>query len=172
MSLYDYGLVFGDLDGDGRVDYLCMEKDGKTTGWLNKPNGLESKGQIKFAPKEHLDRANFKWADVNGDGRVDLIWVDKFTGEARVWRNGGFIPAGGSSMTWVDLGRRFTGHGRGHNIHFPKIGSFGRADYHSVHPRTGAANTWFNECTGGLDDYDGPFNPMLPTPPVSGSTGH
>lgn len=52
-------------DGDKRVDYLCMEKDARTVGHLNKETGLEDKGQIKFAPAERLDRANFKWADVS-----------------------------------------------------------------------------------------------------------
>ncbi|KAK0761499.1 hypothetical protein N5P37_006451, partial [Trichoderma harzianum] len=164
-GLYDQGLRFGDLDGDGRVDYLCMEKDARTVGHLNKAGGLEDKGQIKFAPAERLDRANFKWADVNGDGKVDLIWVDKFKAGARVWRNGGFIPAGGSSMTWIDLGTRFEGHGRGQNIHFPTLGELGRADYHDVYPGTALANTWFNECSGG-DDYPEPIDPGLPKPPV------
>jgi hypothetical protein len=42
-----------------------MEKDARTVGHLNKASGLEYKGQIKFAPTEKLDRANFKWADVS-----------------------------------------------------------------------------------------------------------
>jgi hypothetical protein len=94
---------------------------------------------------------------------VDLIWVDKFNGEARVWKNGGFtpVPSVGSSMTWHDQGIRFDGHGRGQNIHFPALGGSGRADYHDVYPRTAVANTWYNECSGG-DDYPEPINPNLP----------
>jgi hypothetical protein len=42
-----------------------MHPDGQTYGWLNTRDGLESKGQIKVAPPDHLDRANFKWADVS-----------------------------------------------------------------------------------------------------------
>ncbi|CAH0045126.1 unnamed protein product [Clonostachys solani] len=171
-GLYGQGLRFADLDGDKRVDYLCMGKDGRTVGSLNKANGLEYKGQIKFAPTERLDRANFRWADVSGDGLVDLIWVNKSSGVARVWKNGGFIPAGGSSMTWIDQGFRFDGHGRGENIHFPILGSQERADYHDVYPGTAMANTWFNECLNvrvgeGVDDYPEPFDPMLPLPPTN-----
>ncbi|KAI1295187.1 hypothetical protein F5Y03DRAFT_399325 [Xylaria venustula] len=168
LGLYDQALKFGDLDGDKRVDYLCMMKDGQTFGSLNKAGGLQYKGQIKYAPSGHLDRANFKWADVTGDGLVDLIWVDKFTGKARVWKNGGFIPASGSSMTWLQQGTVFKGYGRGENIHFPTLGSQGRADYHDVYPGTCIANTWFNECADvgqGVDDYPVPIDPHLPTPP-------
>ncbi|KAK3947731.1 carbohydrate esterase [Pseudoneurospora amorphoporcata] len=135
-------------------DYLCMEKDARTVAHLNKATGLIYKDQIKFAPVERLDRANFKWADVTGDGLVDLLWVDKFAAGAR--------------------GIRFDGHGRGQNIHFPKLGNFSRADYHDVYPGTGLANTWFNECSAsmageGEDDYPTPVDPMLPTPPGEGT---
>lgn len=77
-------------------------------------------------------------------------------------------------MTWIDQGIRFDGHGRGQNIHFPKLGNFSRADYHDVYPGTGLANTWFNECSAsmtgeGEDDYRTPVDPMLPTPPGEGT---
>ncbi|KAF1817154.1 hypothetical protein P152DRAFT_9677 [Eremomyces bilateralis CBS 781.70] len=165
-GVYDYGLEFADLDGDKRVDYLCMKKNMQVFGSLNKAGGLQYKDQIKLAPDEgKLDRANFKWADVNGDGKADLIWVDKFNGKGRLWTNGGFTPAASSSMTWNYEGFRFDGYGRGQNIHFPKIGTSGRADYHDVWPDTGISNTWFNECSRegeGQDDYPTPIDPNLP----------
>lgn len=49
-----------------------MEKDARTVGQLNKASGLEYKGQIKFAPTEKLDRANFKWADVSSSQYIML----------------------------------------------------------------------------------------------------
>ncbi|KAK8075936.1 hypothetical protein PG994_003208 [Apiospora phragmitis] len=45
---------------------------------------------IPFA--EDHDRANLRWADVDGDGRADLIWVDKYTGSGTVWYNNGESP--------------------------------------------------------------------------------
>ncbi|KAL5335544.1 hypothetical protein BJX70DRAFT_401448 [Aspergillus crustosus] len=166
ITLNDHGLRFADLDGDGRVDYLCMEKDGRTYAHLNKADeGLVWKDQVKLPPGNHFDRANFHFADVTGDGRADLIWVNKFDATGRVWRNDGFTPASGSSMTWKPLGNRFKGYGRGQNIHFPKLGKLGRADYHDVYPQTAYANTWFNECSRageGQDDYPTPIDPNLP----------
>lgn len=77
-------------------------------------------------------------------------------------------------MTWIDQGKRFDGHGRGQNIHFPMLGNEGRGDYHDVYPGSGLANTWFNECPAatrageGEDDYPSPIDPGLPTPPDAG----
>ncbi|UCK59347.1 hypothetical protein AFCA_002165 [Aspergillus flavus] len=70
VGLYDLGLRFADLDGDGRADYLCMDPDGRTDGWLNKgENSFESIGQVKRS--EHYDRA---------------------TGYVKVWINQGPVP--------------------------------------------------------------------------------
>lgn len=42
-----------------------MEPNGRTVAWLNGPNQeMEYVGQVKFSEK--LDRANHKFADVNG----------------------------------------------------------------------------------------------------------
>jgi hypothetical protein len=40
-----------------------MEKDARTTGWLNTKNGLVDAEQIKFS--ENFDRANHRFADVS-----------------------------------------------------------------------------------------------------------
>jgi hypothetical protein len=40
-----------------------MEKDARTTGWLNTKNGLVDAKQIKFS--ENFDRANHRFADVS-----------------------------------------------------------------------------------------------------------
>ena len=51
--------------GSGRVDYLCMERDGRTTAWLRDEDGKWSDaGQVKFS--EDLDRANYRFADADG----------------------------------------------------------------------------------------------------------
>ncbi|KAB8256183.1 hypothetical protein BDV32DRAFT_161282 [Aspergillus pseudonomiae] len=142
----DIGVRMADLDGDGRADYLCMEPNGRTVGWLNKgENKFEAKGQVK---RTHgYDRANHVWADVDGDGLVDFLWVDKFNGNTKVWINKGPIPTAGSSWKWELLdGPRYQGSDRG-------------------------AYTWFNTCPGSdstaADDVDPSVDPDLPayTPP-------
>lgn len=75
---------FADITGNKRADYLCIAKDGKVVGAVQDDEGsFEQVEQIKFA--ESADRANLRWADVNGDGKADMIWVDKFNGDGRVW---------------------------------------------------------------------------------------
>ncbi|KAE8155227.1 hypothetical protein BDV25DRAFT_146356 [Aspergillus avenaceus] len=163
VGLGDLGLRFADLDGDGRADYLCMEENGRTDGWLNKgENKFQSIGQVKLS--ENYDRANHRWTDVNGDRMADFLWVDKFNGNTKVWINQGPVPIAGSNWKWeVQDGVRYTGVDRGANMHFPNLGGLGRADFHQVIPRTNEAYTWFNECpSGSLDDDDSEQDPELP----------
>ncbi|KAH7305320.1 hypothetical protein B0I35DRAFT_484070 [Stachybotrys elegans] len=86
-------------DGDGRVDYICMKPDAESSAILSTASGYKNLGKIKFAPEGNLDSANFRWADVCHWrwSCGDLIWVDKFNGQARVWKNGGLIPAGAAT---------------------------------------------------------------------------
>ncbi|KAB8270801.1 hypothetical protein BDV30DRAFT_241024 [Aspergillus minisclerotigenes] len=163
VGLYDLGLRFADLDGDGRADYLCMDPGGRTDGWLNKgENNFESIGQVKQG--EHYDRANHRWADVNGDRMADSLWIDKFNGDTKVWINQGPVPTLDSKWRWGPQdGPQYMGADRGANMHFPNFGGLGRADYHQVIPRTNIAYTWFNECPNeALDDDDSTEDPNLP----------
>lgn len=72
-------IAYGLAIGDGKADYLCMEKNGRTTGAPqilslthtltnvafvnNYPSGVRNVGQIKFS--EEKDRANHRWADAS-----------------------------------------------------------------------------------------------------------
>ena len=48
-----------------------MEPDGRITAWLNDNiSTLCDVGQVKFS--NDLDRVNYRFADVNSDGRADL----------------------------------------------------------------------------------------------------
>ena len=168
VGVFDLGMQFADIDGDRRVDYLCLEPNGQVTGWLNKPGGLQWMNQIKFSVDK--DRANHRWADVNGDGRPDFMWIDKFNGDTDVWYNMGERQISGSSFWWDPKGKQYQGSSSGPNLHFPNLGGQGRADMTEVNPKTGQGWTWFNSCPPGGDD--GPVvDPGLPGLPSGGGNG-
>lgn len=48
-----------------------------------------------------------------GDGRADLIWTDKFKGDATVWTNQGMVQSGDSSFTWVNKGPLYNAPAQG-----------------------------------------------------------
>ena len=65
---------FADLTGNGRADYLCIAPDGHVKGSVQNNDGsFTNVGQIKVSADK--DRANLRFADVNGDGKDDLVWV-------------------------------------------------------------------------------------------------
>jgi len=76
----DFGVRFADMDGDKRVDYLCLEPSGKTSVYLNKDKGLSEK-PVTTIELANWGRANHRFADLNGDGKADFIYTNKFTGE-------------------------------------------------------------------------------------------
>jgi hypothetical protein len=167
VGIYDLAVRFADIDGDGRADYLCIEKNTRTTGFLNHASGMEYVGQIKFSIEK--DRANIRWADVNGDGLPDLIWIDKFIGDGSVWYNKGRIPASGSAFTWDPQGPLYQGAAQGSCIHYPDLDGDGRADMHVTDSLANSAVTWFNVCPGGGntdngDDPDTFTNPAVVPP--------
>ncbi|KAF2737389.1 hypothetical protein EJ04DRAFT_561556 [Polyplosphaeria fusca] len=88
---------------------ILMDMGGLTTSaWsqmveqlavFNKASGLQNANQIKLSVG--FDRANHRFADVNGDGRTDFLWIDKFSGNVSLWLNDGMIPVAGSSFKWT-----------------------------------------------------------------------
>ncbi|KAI0811428.1 carbohydrate esterase family 3 protein [Xylaria sp. FL0064] len=156
--------------GVGLFD-LGLAPDGKTTAWLNDCKAdlfeLRNVGQVKFS--ENFDRANHRFADVDGDGLADFLWVDKFTGDASVWINKGEQPEderntlGGSKFRWDKSGPLYAGSNRGANLHYPNLGGQGRADQVDVDPNTAKGYVSFNTCPPGGDDGGiVPRDPLLP----------
>ncbi|KAF5628901.1 hypothetical protein F52700_7994 [Fusarium sp. NRRL 52700] len=152
VGVLDIGPRFSDLTGNGCVDYLCMEPDGRTTGYLNscsKDVKLTDAGQVKFAEKQK-DRTNFRFVDVD-----DYLWVNNFRGDATVWYSCGRASASGnsgSSFKWENQGKAYSGSSRGANMHYPNLGGVARADMVHVDPDTAFGWVWYNTCPGGGGD--------------------
>lgn len=84
LPTFSVAVRFADISGNNRADYLCIRETGLVRGRIQSNNGgFGPMIQIKF--DEGKDRANLRWADVNGDGSDDMIWVDKFNGNGFVW---------------------------------------------------------------------------------------
>lgn len=83
------------------------------------------------------------WFNSEGDGRDDMIWTDKFNGDARVWINAGMQDEriSGSIFKWDKNGKRFLGTARGPNMHFPSLGGQRRADKVQVDALTAFVST-------------------------------
>lgn len=113
--------------------------------------------------------SGLRFADIDGDGRLDLLWLDMVTGEMQAWKNLGPIPAGGSSFSWQIKGTvAVGGQYRGSAVELVNYNGIGRADYTGIVPQTNAAFVWLNVCPGGTL---GPTTPNLPTgAPVSSSS--
>ena len=72
-------------------------------------------GQVKFT--EGWDRANMRFADVEGSGRADLIHLNKYNGAATVFTNNGNTPGGGgSSFSWTNRGVLYSPIDRGETM--------------------------------------------------------
>ncbi|KAI1841397.1 hypothetical protein JX266_012408 [Neoarthrinium moseri] len=168
LGIHDLPIRFADVTGNGRGDYLCMEPNGRSSGWVhNDAGGWERINQFKFT--EEKDRANLRFADANGDGRADMIWVDKYNGQGWIWYNEGRIPAGGSDFTWRKASEAtYSGYKSGTCTYYVDMDGDGRADQHSILGTfDNRAETSLNLCGGGGDSGDdsGAGNPNLPYMP-------
>ena len=76
------GVRFGDLDGDGRDDYLWLDEKGAMLGFLNHPGGTND--APAWVPLNNFQpialgvgakREYVQLADLNGDGKVDYLYV-------------------------------------------------------------------------------------------------
>ncbi|PVH73583.1 carbohydrate esterase family 3 protein [Cadophora sp. DSE1049] len=139
------------LDDDKRLDYACIRSSSRVDVWINLPDPLRP-GKVLWisqdgaAPGVERDGAGVFFADINGDGRDDYLWVSN-TGDVDCWIN----TPGHDGLTW---GWRFIGNIAGGvgatraTIRFTDIDGDGRADYSIIHPVTGSVTSWLNGGVG------------------------
>ncbi|WP_344917870.1 GDSL-type esterase/lipase family protein [Streptosporangium oxazolinicum] len=147
-------LLFGDLDGDRRDDYLAVNPaTGETRAWVNRgaENGgdrWEDRGVIASGTNTGVTLLGrvAQFADIDGDGRDDYLSLDPRTGHTRAWLNRG-ADRGGDH--WLDKGVIASGTNTGVSltgryVQFADIDGDGRDDYLAIDPANGNTRAWRN----------------------------
>jgi len=116
------------MDGDGLADYLYVNTNGAVLMWKNlgiAPPGTWGAPQLIAAgPKSGVWWTEIRFADVDADGMLDYLAVDRITGRTDVWLNQGF--AGDGSIQWAPQFEFATGpdsQPAGYNIRMADVSS-------------------------------------------------
>lgn len=98
---------FADINGDGKADYLFVHDNGTVDCWINGHSGdtgnftWTAQGQI-VSGNGH-DGPGVIFADINGDGKDDYVWVSE-SGEVTVYLNDGSNPPKWSQKGTITTG--------------------------------------------------------------------
>ncbi|CAM1508809.1 Fc.00g025480.m01.CDS01 [Cosmosporella sp. VM-42] len=151
-------LHFMDLDGDGLKDYACVDpKTGAVKVHINIPDadgnisGNWKTPKTVVTPTEARDGYGVMFADLNGDGRDDYIYIDPKTGDIFGWINR--LEKDGV-WQWQALGRIAGGVGaKNDTLQLLDIDGDGRADFCLVSKKTGEVTAWLNTGASIMPDY-------------------
>ena len=155
---------FGDIDGDKRTDYLCLDpKTGAVHAYLNGGADSTAPNGWRFTPIGQVASglgpgANARFADIDGDGRADYIELLE-GGQTKIWKNN--YPHAWSALPAADA----SGIGRPpHEITFADMNGDGKADYIWTNPLSGQPSVWNNQYPNTPT-----WLPANPEPDVSGA---
>ncbi|KFY32373.1 hypothetical protein V493_00257 [Pseudogymnoascus sp. VKM F-4281 (FW-2241)] len=144
---------FADIDGDGRDDYLWVGTDGKVLFYRNiglAPDEGPNAGKIQYEPHGVIATGvgatgdQIRFADLDGDGRAEYIWVHD-NGAVTVWWNGGFDQNSNPKVNWFPGSGEVvaSGIGDGQGVRFADINGDGKADF--IHlAKDGAMTLYMN----------------------------
>ncbi|MFB6500529.1 protein kinase [Streptomyces sp. NPDC002466] len=140
-------ILFADVTGGGRDDYLLIGPDGTTRAWYNRDfqsaNGRE---YLDWAPPEDIDGVRKEseeilYADIDGDLRDDRVLITA-EGGALAWINEGAKGAGGK---FRKFGRIAEDSGvPPQEVRFADVDGDGRADFLRIE-RNGVIHAWLNK---------------------------
>ena len=131
-----HAVRFADLNGDGLAEYIWVGAGGEMTVYVN--GGLAADGHWIWYPQPKLvaggvggKRAEIQFADLNGDGRAEYLWVHP-DGSVDVWLNikGTSETSQTLDVVWYKQVQSAKGIGRdGVGVRFADLNGDGRAEY-------------------------------------------
>lgn len=86
------------MDGDGLDDIVYITDDGHISVWLNGQPISPSNDGKPTVTGVNATREQYRLADIDGNGKADLVILDLKTGSLSAWLNGGTRR---NSSTWI-----------------------------------------------------------------------
>ncbi|KAL8672053.1 MAG: hypothetical protein Q9168_003480 [Polycauliona sp. 1 TL-2023] len=146
-------IILADIDatGDKKADYLVVNMEtGAVTAYLNGGrNPKANKGWV-WLPQGVVatgigrDGQGVRFADINGDGKADYVWLSQ-KGEMEVYLNvigenpAKFVPYNNGKFVATGVG------GKRDEIRLADINGDRRADYIRIHQNNGSVDLWTNQ---------------------------
>ncbi len=153
-----------DWNADGIVDLLWYDQTtGNTRCFIN--NNLFSFIQTNnvITPSLLQNGTNIDLSDWNGDGVIDLMWIDKATGNSRWFYNKG-------NLTFLQVTSNLTNPdliGTNLNFIFSDFNGDGKNDFLSYDKSTGT-NKWF--LNDGHLNFNSPFSNLIDSSEIKNGT--
>ncbi|KAI4141771.1 MAG: hypothetical protein LQ341_003437 [Variospora aurantia] len=132
------GTWLADMDGDGLDDRVWITEDGRISVWLNgQANAQAPFGWDWFAQNNqqpvvsgiNAKREQYRLADIDGDGKADLVIIELKTGAISAWLNNGpDTDASPQGWDWAPVGQIGVSVANAANAHFADVTGDGKAD--------------------------------------------
>ncbi|KAL4882936.1 SGNH hydrolase-type esterase domain-containing protein [Aspergillus karnatakaensis] len=139
------GVRWGDVNGDGLDDFICIGPEGNMYVSLQNTNGggptFTYLGENMKNPRAGSSQKHVRLGDIDGDGRLDYCLIAG-NGDISCWRNGGLKSL---AEYWQPLGVVFTGKNKGNieGVRLVDINGDHRADWLYVND-DGSVDTYIN----------------------------
>lgn len=83
MDATDEGLAIADIDGDGLSDVVAAKGAGYVAWWKNPGQGIAEWPRNEIGATEPLDVDRIETADIDGDGRTDVVVTQELVADVR-----------------------------------------------------------------------------------------
>ena len=148
-----YGVAIGDLDGDGKPDFVATNNNDSSISVFRNTGTGDSLSSNSFAPAVNFTTGKGPWgvaiADLDGDGKLDIVVSNGNDGSISVFRNtstSGSIAAG--SFTRLDFPTG-SGGGGGYGIAVADLDGDGKPDVVVTNRMSGTMSVFQNTSSVG-----------------------